>query len=251
MTGKKREGVGYEAIADEIRSKIASGEYPPGHRVPGEKDIIEAYGVGRETAYRALQLLRDEGLTESRQGAPTRVRIFKPVRRDALKRLSADIWGVGTSMWDVDVRDEQPEVIDPQVERLEANAKVAAALGIRRGEPVVRRSRRYALQGKPVLRAISYIPADLADGTLITEMNTGPGGIYARLADAGHAPVVFREEVRTRMPSTEEKVLLKLDRGTPVLSVIRTAKDEFGRIVEVNDMLLDGASYILDYEFPA
>lgn len=251
MTGKKRDGIGYEAIADEFRSKIASGEYPPGHRIPGEKDIIEAYGVGRETAYRALQLLRDEGLTESRQGAPTRVRAFKPVRRDALKRLSADVWGAGTSMWDVDVRDERPEVIDPQVERLEASAKVAAALGIRRGEPVVRRSRRYALQGKPVLRAISYIPADLADGTPIAEVNSGPGGIYARLADAGHAPVTFREEVRTRMPSTEEKALLKLDRGTPVLSVVRTAKDESGRIVEVNDMLLDGGSYILDYEFPA
>jgi GntR family transcriptional regulator len=251
LTGKKREGIGYEAIADEIRAKIASGEYPPGHKIPGEKDIIAKYEVGRETAYRALQLLRDEGLTESRQGAPTRVRAFKPIRREANKRLSSEVWGAGTSMWDVDVRDEQPDVIDPQVERLEASAKVAAALGIRRGDPVIRRTRRYALQGKPVLRAVSHIPADLADGTPITEINPGPGGIYARLADAGHAPVVFREEVRSRMPSTEEKTLLKLDRGTPVMALIRTAKDDSGRIVEVNEMLLDGASYILDYVIQA
>ncbi|MEU9436572.1 GntR family transcriptional regulator [Streptomyces sp. NPDC048252] len=251
MASKKREGVGYEAIADEIRAKISSGEYPPGHKIPGEKEIIAKYEVGRETAYRALQLLRDEGLTESRQGAPTRVRTFKPVRRDALKRLSSEVWGAGTSMWDVDVLDARPTVIDPQVERVEANAKIAAALGVRRGDPVIRRSRRYALQGKPILRSTTYVPASLAEGTPITEIDTGPGGVYARLAEVGHAPVVFREEVRTRMPSTEEKTLLKLDRGTPVLAVIRTARDASGRVVEVNEMLLDGGSYILDYEFPA
>jgi GntR family transcriptional regulator len=251
LTGKKRDGIGYEAIADEIRARIASGEYPPGAKIPGEKDIIATYAVGRETAYRALQLLRDEGLTESRQGAPTKVRIFKPVRRKANERLSSEVWGAGTSLWDVDVLDERPEVMDPQVDRIEASAKVAGALGIRRGDPVVRRSRRYALKGKPVLRAISYIPADLADGTPIAEVDTGPGGIYARLADVGHAPVAFREEVRTRMPSTEEKALLKLDRGTPVMVLVRTARDDEGRIVEVNEMLLDGASYILDYVIQA
>lgn len=33
-----------------------------------------------------------------------------------------------------------------------------------------------------VLLAVSYIPADIADGTRIAELDTGPGGIYARLA---------------------------------------------------------------------
>ncbi|MEK8141760.1 UTRA domain-containing protein [Streptomyces sp. M10(2022)] len=66
----------------------------------------------------------------------------------------------------------------------------------------MRRSRRYLLDGKPVLKAVSYLPAEIADGTPIAEVDTGPGGIYARLAELGHAPK-FREEIRVRMPSKE------------------------------------------------
>lgn len=246
MPGKKR-GVGYETIADILRSRITSGELPAGEKVPSENDLMEAYGVGRETAYKALQLLRDDGLTVSRQGAPTRVRKFEPIRRYANKRLSADTWGSGTSMWDIDVRDEQAKVTDVEVARLESSPKVAGALSLPRGEAVIRRSRRYLLDGKPVLKAVSYLPAEIADGTPIAEVDTGPGGIYARLAELGHAPEKFREEIRVRMPSKEEKAQLKLDRGTPVIILVRTATTADGRVVEVNEMTMDSANYILDY----
>ena len=36
------------------------------------------------------------------------------------------------------------------------------------------------------------------------ERDSGPGGIYSRLADVGHGPVRFTEEVATRM-STPKK----------------------------------------------
>lgn len=252
MTGKKRDtGVGYESIADELRARIANGDLPPGAKVPGEKELMATYSVSRETAYKALQLLRDEGLTESRQGAATRVRRFQPIRRSANSRLSAAVWGGGTSMWDIDVRDDRPEVTDIEVTRIEASARIAAALGIKRGTPVVRRSRRYLLDGKPVLKAVSYLPADIADGTQIAEADTGPGGIYARLKDLGFEPTEFGEEIRVRMPSREEKAVLQLDRGTPVISVVRTARTADDRVVEVNDMLLDASNYILDYVIKA
>lgn len=250
MAGKQRD-VGYEAIADGLRARIANGDLPPGATVPGEKELMAANGVSRETAYKALQLLRDEGLTYGRQGAPTRVRLFNPIRRRANRRLSSEIWGGGASMWGIDVRDQEPEVVDLSVRRIEASVKVAESLGISRGQAVIQRARTYVLDGKPVLRAVSHLPADLADGTQIVEADTGPGGIYARLKDLGHAPVLFREEVRARMPSREEKAILKLDRGTPLICVVRTARSSEGRVVEVNEMLLDGASYILDYEIPA
>lgn len=246
MPGKKR-GAGYETIADTLRSRIASGELPAGEKVPSENDLMEAYGVGRETAYKALQLLRDDGLTVSRQGAPTRVRKFEPIRRHANRRLSSEVWGGGTSMWDIDVRDEKTTVADLEVTRLESSNRVAAALNLSRGEPVIRRSRRYLLDGKPVLKAVSYLPAGISDDTAIAKDDTGPGGVYARLAELGHAPMVFREEIRVRMPNKEEKAQLKLDRGTPVIILVRTALTADGRVVEVNEMTMDSASYILDY----
>lgn len=251
MVGKKRGGIGYESIADVLRSRIASGELAPGDKVPSENEVMESFGVGRDTAYKALQVLRDEGLTESRRGAPTRVRKFHPVRRSASRRLASGVWGGGTSMWDIDVRDERPGVIDVQVDRIEATSRVAAALGVNRGTPVIRRSRRYVLTGKPVLAAVSYLPADIADGTRIAEVDTGEGGIYARLKELGHGPAQFREEIRARMPNKDEKAQLNLERGTPVILLVRTAFADSGRVVEVNEMVLDSSSYILDYDIPA
>lgn len=246
MASKK----GYEAIADDLRDLIVSGDLPPGSRVPSENELREKYGVGRDTASKALRILREEGLTESRQGAPTKVREFKPIRRSANKRLSASVWGAGTSMWDIDVRDNTPQVVDVAVDRIEAPKRVAAALDLPPGAGVVRRFRRYLLDGRPVLAATSYLPADIAADTQIEEEDTGPGGIYQRLADLGHKPTSFREEVRSRMPNKSEREALRLDRGTPVLLVVRTASTE-ARAVEVNEMLLDAASYVLDYVIDA
>lgn len=250
MAGKKR-SIGYEAIADVLRSRITSGELAPGDKVPSENEIMDDFGVGRDTAYKALQVLRDEGLTESRRGAPTRVRKFHPVRRSASKRLASDVWGAGTSMWDIDVRDERPKVIDVEVDRVEASSRVAAALGVSRGTPVIRRSRRYVLNDKPVLAAVSYLPADIADSTPIAEVDTGSGGIYGRLKELGHGPARFTEEIRVRMPSKDEKSRLSLERGTPVILLVRTAFTDSGRAVEVNEMILDSSNYILDYDIPA
>ncbi|GAA0454027.1 GntR family transcriptional regulator [Streptomyces stramineus] len=252
MTGKKRDdGARYEEIADELRARIDSGQYAPGDRVPGENEIMTTFEVGRDTAWKALQVLRDQGLTETRQGAPTRVRKFERIVRPANKRLSREVWGDGKSMWSVDIVDKRPTPLDVEVQRVELDARIARMLGMEAGLPAVRRSRRYAIGAKPVMRAVSHIPADLADGTPIAEVDTGDGGIYGRLKDIGHAPTLFREEVRSRMPTKAEKDWLDIKRGTPVIEIIRYAAEESGRIVEVNEMILDSSSYVLEYVIPS
>ena len=75
------------------------------------------------------------------------------------------------------------------------------------------RSRRYLLDGKPVETAVSYIPADLARGTPITDPNPGPGGIYARLEEQGHTLARFTEDVAARMPTPDEARLLACRRA--------------------------------------
>lgn len=248
MAGSKR---GYKEIADELRARIERGDYQPGQKIPSESEVMAEFDAGRETVTKALRLLKDLGLTVSSQGKPAMVREFKPIRRPANERLSKEVWGAGTSMWSVDVRDAKPQVADLRISRLEATPRVAEALGVQRGEPVILRRRHYVLHGKPVLMADSYIPADLAEGTAIAQENTGAGGIYARLNDIGHGPVRFKEEVRARMPYRSEASLLRLDPGTPVICVVRSAIDAGGRTVEINEMTLDGGNYILDYVIDA
>jgi GntR family transcriptional regulator len=100
-----------------------------------------------------------------------------------------------------------------------------------------------------VLLARSYLPAALVSGTQVTQPDTGPGGIYARLADLGHAPARFREDLRARMPEPDEVTALDLAPGTPVVEVIRTAFATDGQPVEASEMVADASAYVFRYDF--
>ena len=102
-----------------------------------------------------------------------------------------------------------------------------------------------------MLLAVSYLPSKIAKGTPIAQENPGPGGIYARLLDIGHAPVRFREDLRARMPAEAETTQLALDQATPVVDIVRVAYSETGEPVELNEMTADAASYIFRYSFDA
>ena len=53
------------------------------------------------------------------------------------------------------------------------------------------------------------------------------------------------------MPSKDEATQLSMATGTPVILICRTAFTDRGRPVEVNEMTLDAASYVLEYDFDA
>jgi GntR family transcriptional regulator len=56
----------YRQIAAWLRSRIEANEFRPGEDpLPSEKDLVDLFGVARDTARRAVQLLRDEGLVET------------------------------------------------------------------------------------------------------------------------------------------------------------------------------------------
>ncbi|MGW4163007.1 GntR family transcriptional regulator [Streptomyces sp. NPDC004788] len=243
----------YQRIADELRTAIQSGTFAPGDRLPGENDLMSTYDVARMTARQALSVLRNEGLTEARKGAGVFVRSFRPLRRRGIPRLARAHWGSGRSVWSADIEDRALVVDQIEVTpAAPAGARVARVLGLDSPDAAVCvRSRRFVLDDRPVLLSVSYLPADLTQGTPITEPDTGPGGTYARLTELGHRPTRFREEIRCRMPSSEESTRLALEFGTPVILIGRTAVTEAGVAVELNEMTLDASSYVLEYDFDA
>lgn len=52
----------YRQIAAWLRARITAGEFGQDVPLPSEKSLIETFGVARETARKAVQVLRDEGL---------------------------------------------------------------------------------------------------------------------------------------------------------------------------------------------
>jgi GntR family transcriptional regulator len=57
----------FEQVAAEIRRAIAEGEIGPGERLPTARALAAVLGVNANTVFRALRLLRDEGLLEVRR----------------------------------------------------------------------------------------------------------------------------------------------------------------------------------------
>jgi DNA-binding transcriptional MocR family regulator len=63
----------YRLLAGRIARLTDAGELPAGLRLPAERDLAAALSVSRNTVAAAYQLLRDDGMAESRQGAATRI----------------------------------------------------------------------------------------------------------------------------------------------------------------------------------
>ena len=52
----------YRQLADLLRERITTGEYPPGSALPAEGALAQEHGIGRDTVRRAMHVLRSEGL---------------------------------------------------------------------------------------------------------------------------------------------------------------------------------------------
>jgi GntR family transcriptional regulator len=243
----------YRVIASDLRAAISRGDYAAATRLPGENDLMRHYQVARMTARQALAQLINEGLAVARKGSGVYVREFRPVIRPGISRLSSRGWGSGRSIWSADAGERALSVDQVEIRRADPPDHIRLLLDLP-DEPdarVVSRSRRYVLDGKPVLLSVSYLPAALAAGTMIEYQDVGPGGVYARLRELGHAPARFREDLRSRMPEPDEAERLQLPPGTPVVDIVRTAYTADGQIVEVNEMTADASSYVFRYDFDA
>lgn len=58
----------YRQVAAVLRKRIESGVYQPGRPLPSEPHLMSEFEVARETARKAVRVLRDEGLVLIVQG---------------------------------------------------------------------------------------------------------------------------------------------------------------------------------------
>jgi fatty acid metabolism transcriptional regulator FadR len=65
-----------EEIVEQLRSLILTGQYPPGSKLPPERDLSKRLGVNRASLREALKKLEHLGLVRIRQGDGTRVTNF-------------------------------------------------------------------------------------------------------------------------------------------------------------------------------
>lgn len=236
----------WEEISEVLRSEVAEGRYPAGSVLPRETDLAEQYGVSRPTVHRAIAQLVAEGLLVQTRRRGTVVR-QRPIRTRITRSRKAYRDGLG--YYFDPIAQGWRALRPPTVSWGPCPYDVAHLLGLGAGAEVLIRDRVMGDPDTGVVRqlATSYLPADLARGTILTEADTGPGGIYDRLEEMGHGPLQWTEAITARMPTPSEAELLDLPPGVPVLRIVRQTTSSQGKPLEVNDTRLDADRFEVGY----
>lgn len=121
------------------------------------------------------------------------------------------------------------------VNRVEATATVATALGLQPGDEVYARARPIKESGHPTHTLTSYYRPEHVEGTCLVDPAPGPAGRgegFRVLYDAGYEIDRMREELFARSATTEEVKLLQLPSGEAVVELHRTTFTTDGTVVE-------------------
>ncbi|MBI5279806.1 MAG: FadR family transcriptional regulator [Burkholderiales bacterium] len=83
----------YRQIAEQVRTLITAGEFPPGSRLPAERDLARQLGVSRPSVREALIALEVEGWVEVRTGSGVYVLDRSRQANGAARKVPATEWG--------------------------------------------------------------------------------------------------------------------------------------------------------------
>jgi len=244
----------YKQVADALRAAIRGGQLKDGQLLPSETELMEQYGVSRNSGRNAVAVLRAEGLVVTEHGRGTFVRAHRPLRRLSSSRYAEAKRVAGQASSPVEAAGQDGDADERllAVEVVEPPAEVADRLGLPPGEKAVLRRSLVFWDGEPAQLADSYFPLSVAQGTRIERGEDIPGGAHAELEqELGYELDRLTEELTFRMPTPEEARRLRIGSGVPVVRLLRSLYDTSGRVLEASDFVLAGDRHVLVYEIPA
>jgi GntR family transcriptional regulator len=207
----------YQQIKGLILQSMQSGEWKPGEAIPSEMDLAARYRVSQGTVRKAIDELAFDNLLVRRQGKGTFVATHAEnhVQFRFLK-LVPDTGAPGSE------GPAQRDIIECR--RTRATADIARALALKTGDAVLQARRVLSFAGTPTILEDIWLPAAPFKGLTAERLADYHGPMYA----------LFETEFNVRMVRAEEKIraepaidgrekLLKVEHGTPLLSVERIA----------------------------
>jgi GntR family transcriptional regulator len=240
----------YERIAADLRAAILDGHLAPGAVVPSENQLAARYTVNRTTVRHALELLRADGLIDTRQGARARVRAAPVVRimndgGDWRRHRTAKRPGFDATVAEHGLTPRQ-EILDAQDPAV-APVQVAVNLDLDDTSPVVMRYVRQYADEIPVRLVRLWFPAAWASGTALAGGKRIRGGVAAYVEElTGRRIATSDIELEGRNPTPlekSEKDGLDLARGVSVVRVLTTFLDAEGKPVYVQEEVADASKH--------
>jgi GntR family transcriptional regulator len=245
---------GYLRVANDLRARIASGEFPPGAKLPSETNLIAEYGPGasRIVIKNAIGILKGERLVEGHPGSGYFVPVphVRLVRQAHARGMRTDD-GQSTSPF---ARDAQRAGLtgrwEHHSEHTTAPDVIAGRLGVATDTAVMRTGYRFLANDVPVQLSTSWEPLELTVSTPVEWPEDGAAvGVVARFDTINIRIDECAEHVTMRPASPSEIEALDLPlRGAHVIAIERTYYSA-GRPVETADIVLSDR-YDLRYRYP-
>jgi GntR family transcriptional regulator len=214
MVNQPMRSVRYRDIAETLRARLASGEFAAGRLLPSESELSAEHDASRVTVRRALEVLRSEGLIESRQGLGWFAAV-DPVRQSLgrLSTIEAQIAEQGIS--------SERRVLEFGF--VEAPKRVAAVLGT---DQVLRVRRLNLADGVPFARVTVWCPASLAADVSRADVERSP---FYELLGVPLATAV--QTIGAAAATAGDARLLEVPEGSPVLRCERVTSTDDGAAV--------------------
>jgi GntR family transcriptional regulator len=208
----------YREIAGDLRGRIDAGEFGGGKVLPSEADLSEAYSASRVTIRRALEVLRDEGIVDARQGFGWFVQ--SDLLRQRLGRLSTIEGQLAASGITAErqILDFAFVAAEPRVQRVLGTSQVL-------------RVRRLNLaDGEPFARVTVWCPASLGDRLSRADVERSP---FYELIGVELGGAV--QSIGAAAATAHDAELLGVPPGSPVLRCERITSSMSGQPVLVSE----------------
>jgi GntR family transcriptional regulator len=225
----------YFQVALCLQRAIEEGKLPPGSRLDNELQLAGDLGLSRPTMRKAMEYLVDQGLLIRRRGIGTTVVQPKVRRPIQLSSLFEDLQTAG----------KRPSTSVLAFDVVPAPTEVAQALNVDEETGVHRIVRLRSADGRPIALMTNYLPADLPGlGTKeLTREALEEAGLYKLFRSAGIHLHAADQVVGARRATAAEAHLLDEPKGAALLTMQRTAYDDFGRVVEFGTHVYAGSRY--------
>ena len=220
----------YHQVKESLRERIEAGEWPPGSRIPTEKELAAEYGVSQITVRQALARLATEGLVERCQGRGTFV--SQPSVVQDILDLGGFSAALASSGGEIETQLLGATVVA-------ASEGVARHLKVAQGAPVIEVRRVRLTGGVPISLQTSYMPSELCHPIL--DRDLAHESLFSLLTEVCGLELVRAEEVLSAITVDEyEAKVLLVAPGSPAFLVRRTTFDRNGTPVEFVKSVLRG-----------
>ncbi|WP_333585871.1 phosphonate metabolism transcriptional regulator PhnF [Phenylobacterium sp.] len=228
----------WREIAQSLEQRIRSRELHPGDKLPTEYELSRQFMVNRHTVRRALSDLQEKGIVESTQGRGSFVR--RPTRPAQLQRRPRFTEAVLS-------RGAEPTTKVLKLEVRPADSRVAEALELKTGAPVIFMERVRFVDGEPTGLGLHHFSFERFP--TFVEMYRTRGTITQTLRDSGVPDYTRRRTViSARLPTAPEADLLHVPRHVPLLIRRYVNVDGLGRPLEFGE---SRTSNEIEIVFPA